>query len=188
MGAHGYSAFRANVSTLTAIGDSYGWDDAVWAFYGHANAGLMQMVVGTADTYLYANQASLPSGSTCGVSKAACLSTPGFTKLHDVRFMLFGGCHTANVPSSGISLQQGAYNVGVDSSLAFSDYIYPNGAVWKLWNQTFFTATTSGGQTVLAAGATAEDAVWAKYHLYEGVTSAVVWGSSTKLKPAAYGS
>ena len=188
VGAHGYTAFKANVSTFTAIGDANGWDDAVWAFYGHANAGFMQMVVGADSTYLYANQASLPSGSTCGAGRAACLSGPGFAKLHDVRFMLFAGCHTANVGSTGISLQQGANNVGVDSSLAFSNYIYPNGAVWKLWNQTFFTATTANGQTVLAAGAAAEDAVWAKYHLYEGVTSAVVWGPGTKLKPAAYGS
>jgi hypothetical protein len=129
----GYHAFNdVGTTAYMAMGPGYAQDDAIWALFGHSNAGFMTTYNSVSGQTVLSVVSGM--GSPCS-SPNACLNNYTFAQLHRIRLMLWGGCYTAN-SWNGYRLPQVAVNKGVDASIGWSGEVY-----WPhmdLWTQSFF--------------------------------------------------
>jgi hypothetical protein len=151
---------------------------------GHGAAGLITTYNATnGGSWLYLNSTL---GSCTGNN--ACLSSYFFGQLHGIRLMVFHGCDTGSTIASGNSLpKQVKQSLGVDSAIGFDDLIGFSGDTSDVW-ASYFTEYGISGMSVSHAAWGATNAVLYAYGSYSGYDSLVIYGGSTFIYPAQYGS
>jgi hypothetical protein len=184
----GYQDFNdANITAATMMGPYYAQSDAVWAIFGHAGPGGINM---STDSGTWSALYSASNHGSC-TAPNSCLSLfKSSQAIHRIRFMLFAGCHTAQLVGGHYELQEAAKADGVDSSIGFSDFITTGGQL-TTWTDSFFMWSGIYGYNILAAATAAEVDVYntpGYNHDYGGMQTSVVFGPTIYLKPAAYGS
>jgi hypothetical protein len=183
-----------NSTATTAMGSAYAQSDAIWADFGHGNAGFIQFC-------------SPPNGATCSTSLSAnsgvgigcgspndCLSDYP-TQIHHIKYMLFAGCHTAidansGAPNAGNLVKQAVYTEGVDSALGFRDLIYfgapgTGGEIWGTNDARYLSQSYTVNNAAFTA---AQDVQNANFGWGGGYDTFWAIGGGTKVMPAAYGS
>jgi hypothetical protein len=183
----GYSGFSTTPSSIPAsMGVAYAQSDAIWWMAGHGAAGVIQSYNSSTGVWgsLYVSS-NAPTYSSCS-SPNDCLTDYTSTLMHRIRLMVFQGCETADPTPNGSRLDARAYtNLGVDSSIGFTELIYFNS--WSdQWSyfMTYYGAnhniadSLSMSASAIFAGA-AQTYGYGNYHYY---------GGSVHLTPEAYGS
>lgn len=177
-----YHAFSSSpASANNAMSSSYAQSDAIWWMFGHAGPGQMEVYHSGTDSYLYIS-------GYCA-SPTTCLTSYSWTQLHKIRLMVFQGCNTGQNMTNGDNLPLHVYSVqGVDSAIGFSAVI-DFAPVQDQWGSKVASTSMSMGYTVTNAAWAATN--WLGGQLggdYHGYDSLVIYGGSTHLSPAAYGS
>lgn len=190
LAAAGYTAFANNngSSANQVMGPGWAQDDAIWALFGHANAGFMTTYNATVGRTDLAAQPGI-SGNCTGSN--ACLTNYTTTQLHAIKVMIFGGCYTANSPngtSAYILPYQAVHYRGVDAAVGWSHTVsWPH---MDQWTKSFFHFTGSNGvpPTLLNSAIYAENDTYAAYGDFGGTDSSVWYGNAgLSIRPAAYG-
>ena len=184
---HGYHSYSTNPSSAkAALGTLYAQSDAIWWMAGHAGPGLITTYHPTnGGSWLYIDGNSTKCDGSSGRNQ--CLSEHTWSQMHDIRLMLFFGCESGDTDGTGYSLPRYAKQVlGVDASLGFSNLIY----FAPTMSDTFAHYFTSYGildYTVTDAAWGAAEAVRNASGAYNGFNSLVIYGGSTLIYPAEYG-
>ena len=181
--AAGYHSFNDyNTTPYAAMGSGYAQDDAVWAMFGHGNAGYI-----TTPTGVLRSNPNIDSPPASCSSPNACLSSYTLSQIHGIRMMMFGSCYSA-VSRNGYLLPYVAvHDKGVDSSVGWSNEIYFPGPMSQ-WASSFFWDTGNQGYSMLNSAIWAESQVLSVYGSYYGTDTSVWYGLyNSSLKPAGYG-
>jgi hypothetical protein len=181
----GYQGFSTNPSSIPAsMGASYAQSDAIWWMAGHGAAGMIQSynsTIGWGSLYVSSNA---PFWSSCG-SPNDWLTDYTSTQMHRIRLMVFQACETADPTPNGDRLHKRAkQNLGVDSSLAFSELIFFSS--WPdRWSEFFFDYADT--KNVIDSAAAAAGVIYAGAGDDYGYNSYSVYGTTVMIDPPAYG-
>lgn len=153
---------------------------------GHANQGFITFYNPTNGSTVLRADAS--TGGCDGVSR--CLSKQDKALFHDIRLMVFGGCHTAEPWGDAHTLQAVAKNtLGVDSSIAFLGLI--SWPAMDYWSDGFFLAATPRSgyvYTISEAAGSGQENAWRNVGYYGGTNNWRAFGGTVKIMPVAFGS
>jgi hypothetical protein len=192
LNAAGYNAYAntGGPSASTVMGPGWAQSDAIWAIFGHANAGFIT----TYNSYTGRTDLAVApgvSGNCAGYN--ACLSSYTSAQLHSIKLMIFAGCETAlpggGLGNNGILPRVAVFSKGVDAAVGWSGVI-----TWPLmnrWTQAFFQYTGQDGKsaTFFNAAVWAENQTYAMYNDYGGSNNSVWYGNANlSVRPAGYGS
>jgi hypothetical protein len=182
---HSFSTNPANAKT--AMGSSYAQSDAIWWMLGHGGVGFITTYNTTNDTTVI-NVSSQVPGSDCGHNNA-CLTDYTWSQMHDIRLMVFQGCHSGAQLSNGDSLPKRAYNnLGVDSSIGWLDLIYVGVSISDVWAHYFTSDAMILHKIVSDSAWDAAQEVYANNGSYYGYDNYNIYGGNTRIWPAQYGS
>jgi hypothetical protein len=182
----GYHSFQntGGPSAATVMSGGYAQSDAIWALFGHSNAGFMTTYNSSTGQTVLSVRAGI--GSSC-TGNNACLDQFTTTQLGRIKLMIFGGCYTANAYNGLDASYKLPYQVshyrGVDAAVGWTaETSWPH---MDRWIQAFFQSTG----TFFNSAVYAENQVYAMYGGYGGTDTSQWYGNwNLHVRPAGYGS
>ncbi len=171
---------KSSSSVIRTLGN-----DAVFHINCHAGPGRMATVKNNTITRLSAKAVSDDS-----VYSLAYNFDNTTNKLKNIRLAYWSGCNTYGTSSTYGSLNEKSINLGVDAAVTHTDNTYASRSTYFAY--LFFWYLNRDSATVSAALASAKAYALAQFnnddYITKTVKTNVAGSSSTKIKPAAYGS
>lgn len=199
-----FTTNNKDTNAVTSMSAAWAQSDAVWVDFGHGGPGFISFcspAQGSACTTILRSDSSVGrcnSGDTCLANYWTTTCPPGvvgpchISLIHNIKLMVFAGCHTGQTASSGSNLVSYAVNtMGVDASIGFTDYVYFGGFTHpgETWSNSFFQRLKAGDSVTQAQTIAQNDVknVIGAFGGGSGWDTAYIINGGIKITPRGYG-